>query len=189
MTKFTDYELLRLIYKHLNLTQLLGEHPELSKADVDGLFRRLANYVRSQTVPGEQFTIYVDGVSRGNPGPGGIGVVILDNQGRVLKEIAEPLSRCTNNEAEYHALLRGIQCAQKLGARELTIKSDSELMVKQLNGVYRIKSRTLLTLCREVMALLRQFAKWKAVHVSRQENTRADMLANLGCGDAEKSSV
>ena len=180
MTKPTDYELLRLIYKHLDMARLLAENPSLGKADVDGLFQRLSSHLRSQTAPGEQFTIHVDGGSRGNPGPGGIGVVILGSEGQTVEEIAEPVGRCTNNEAEYQALLRGVQRARELGARDLTIKSDSELLVKQLNGVYRIKSPNLLPLCRQVMALLRQFAKWTALHIPREENTRADMLANLG---------
>jgi ribonuclease HI len=188
MTKPTDYELLRLIYKHLNMPRLLAENPSLTKADVDGIFQRLSSHVRSQTAPGEKFTIHVDGGSRGNPGPGGIGVVILGSDGQVVEEITESIGRCTSNEAEYQALLRGIRRAKDLGARDLTIKSDSELLVKQLNGVYRIKSPNLLPLCREVMALLRQFAKWKALHIPREENTRADMLANLGIDqqDAQK---
>jgi ribonuclease HI len=96
-----------------------------------------------------------------------------------VEEISEPIARCTNNEAEYRALLCGIRRAQELGARELTVNSDSELLVKQLKGEYKVKSRNLLPLCREAMAVLRQFAKWKAVHASREENSRADMLANL----------
>ena len=179
MTKPTDYELLRLIYKHLSMPRLLAENPALSKADVDSLFQRLSHHIRSMTTPGERFTIEVDGAARGNPGPGGVGVVILGSDGQTVQEISEPLARCTNNEAEYRALLRGIHRAQELGARELTIHSDSELLVKQLKGEYKVKSRNLLPLCREAMALLRQFAKWKAVHASREENSRADMLAKL----------
>jgi len=180
MTKPTDYELLRLIYKHLNMPRLLAENPSLSKADVDGLFQRLSSHVRSQTAPGEQFTIQVDGGARGNPGPGGIGVVVLDSQGQTVDEIAESIAPCTNNEAEYQAVLRGIRRAQQLGARDLTIKSDSELLVNHLTGVYRVKSPNLLPLCRQVMTLLRQFARWRAVRIPREENTRADTLANLG---------
>ena len=180
MTKPTDYELLRLIYKHLNLPRLLAENPSLSKADVDGLFQRLSSHLRSQTAPGEQFTILVDGGARGNPGPGGIGVVVLDSGGQTVDEIAESIAPCTNNEAEYQAVLRGIRRAQQLGARALTIKSDSELLVNQLTGVYRVKSPNLLPLCRQVMSLLRQFARWRAVRIPREENTRADTLANLG---------
>ena len=180
MTKPTDYELLRLIYKRLNMARLLADNPSLSKADVDGLFQRLSSHIRSQTTPGERFTIHVDGGSRGNPGPGGLGVVILGGDGCTVEEMAEPIGRCTSNEAEYHALLRGIRRAQELGARDLTIKSDSELLVKQLSGVYRVKSPNLLPLCRQVMALLRQLAGWKVVHIPRDQNTRADMLANLG---------
>jgi len=180
MTKPTDYELLRLFYKHLGIARLLAENPALGKADVDGLFRRLSSHLQSLTAPGEQFTIHVDGASKGNPGPGGIGIVILGSDGQMVEEIGDPIPPCTNNEAEYQALLRGIRRAQELGARALTIKSDSELLVNQLNGVYKVKSPNLLPLCREVMGLLRQLARWKAVHLPREENTRADMLANLG---------
>ncbi len=186
MTKPTDYELLRLIYKHLDTSRLLKENPSVSKPDLDSLFQRLSQHIKSQTTPGDRFVIHVDGASRGNPGPGGLGVVVLDGEGQTVEEIAEPISHCTNNEAEYHALIRGIECAEKLGARDLVIKSDSELLVKQLSGVYRVKSRNLLPLCRKAMDLLRSFARWKAVHVPREENVRADMLANLGAsGESE----
>jgi ribonuclease HI len=180
MSKLTDYELLRLIYKHLSMSRLLAEHPAVTKADVDSLFQRLSHQIRTSTTPTERFILLTDGASRGNPGPAGIGVVILNSDNQVLEEIAESIGECTNNEAEYQALARGIRRAQELGARELLIKSDSELIVKQLNGVYRVKSRNLLPLCREVMTLLRGFAKWQAAHISREENARADMLANLG---------
>lgn len=190
MNKPTNYELLRLIYRHVNISRLLADNPSLAKADVDGLFQRLSHHIRSLTTPGEQFTICTDGASRGNPGPGGIGVVILGSDGQGVEEIAESVKRCTSNEAEYHALLRGIRRARQLGARDLTIKSDSELLVKQLNGAYKVKSPNLLPLCREVMAELRQLAKWKVEHAPREENSRADMLASLGIerGDADKTA-
>jgi ribonuclease HI len=124
-------------------------------------------------------TIYVDGGARGNPGPAGAGVVITDtHNGALLHEGGYFLGRATNNVAEYRGLLQGLQLASQLGATAVQIVSDSELMVKQLNGEYRVKSPDLKPLYDQVRQFLQPLKSWTIRHVRREQNKRADELAN-----------
>ncbi len=123
-------------------------------------------------------TSHIDGGSRGNPGPAGAGVVLRAGDGRPLLEAGYFLGRATNNVAEYSAFLRGVEAALDLGASCLTAFSDSELLVKQVNGQYRVKNPTLKGLHKTVMARLSKLEQWKVRHVPREMNERADELAN-----------
>lgn len=123
--------------------------------------------------------IHVDGGSRGNPGPAGAGVVISDESGAKLHEGAYFLGNQTNNSAEYQALIRGLQRAETLTARPIHIRSDSELLVRQLIGEYRVKNEALAALFAQVQMLLLRFGGWQIRHVPREQNRRADELANL----------
>lgn len=123
--------------------------------------------------------IHIDGGARGNPGPAGAGVSIHDEAGRARFEAGYFLGRMTNNKAEYHALLRSLDAAKELAADELLIHSDSELMVKQLNGEYRVKDAGLKPLFEDAFDRLREFKKYTLRHVRREQNRRADELANL----------
>ena len=123
--------------------------------------------------------IHVDGGSRGNPGPAGAGVVIRDEAGQLVYEAGYFLGRQTNNEAEYHALIRALERAGRNGAHAVTIHSDSELLVRQLTGDYQVKSPKLAPLYRQVQVLLVRTARWSVRHVRRELNERADELANL----------
>ncbi len=124
-------------------------------------------------------TIHVDGGARGNPGPAGAGVVIHSEDGNLLHESAHWLGTQTNNAAEYHALIRALQRAQRFDARKLAIYSDSELLVRQLTGEYRVKSPRLAQLHEQVQLLLIGLSRWSVKHIRREENKRADELANL----------
>jgi ribonuclease HI len=126
-----------------------------------------------------QRVIYIDGASRGNPGHAGIGVLITDQEGQVLLEITEYLGQATNNIAEYTALIRGLEEGLKTGATEVLVYSDSELIVKQLTGLYRVKNEGLIPLFRQVLQLRQKYRKFHIVHVPREKNKRADQLANL----------
>ncbi len=126
---------------------------------------------------GRPVTIRVDGASRGNPGPAGIGVVV-EADGAPLAEVWEYLGETTNNVAEYRALLRGLDEAQKLSPGEIVVLSDSELLVRQLTGVYKVKAAHLKALNAEAGARLRAFPAARILHVRREENRRADLLAN-----------
>ena len=122
--------------------------------------------------------VHVDGGARGNPGPAAIGVVVSDCDGEVLDEVAEPIGVATNNVAEYRALLRGVERAAALGAREAEFVNDSELVAKQLNGLYKVKHPAMKPLYEEAVTALRGFERWKIRSVPRAQNARADALVN-----------
>ena len=124
-----------------------------------------------------EVTVCFDGASRGNPGQAAIGVVVLKG-GRPIREIGERIGTTTNNIAEYRALLRGLEEAAALGARTVRIQSDSELVVRQLSGQYKVRSPTLAPLHRQALARMRQFERVSVVHVPREQNEDADALAN-----------
>lgn len=124
--------------------------------------------------------IYSDGASKGNPGDAGIGVVISDEKGRVIREVAEYIGKQTNNVAEYSALIRGLKEAADLGATQVAICTDSELLARQLTGVYKVKAPNLKPLFEQAVMILRAFERVTISHVVRELNKRADELANEG---------
>jgi ribonuclease HI len=121
-----------------------------------------------------------DGASRGNPGPAGAGVSITTPDGTVVAEIAEGLGEATNNVAEYTAVILGLERAKALGAREVLLRSDSQLLVYQLTGRYRVKTPHLQPLHRKVRTLAAGFGTIRFEHVRRELNVEADRLANAG---------
>jgi len=125
-------------------------------------------------------TIYCDGASRGNPGHAGIGYLIYDSEGNVLKEESDYLGQATNNVAEYTALIRSLQDSLKLGAGRVRVCSDSELMVKQIKGEYKVKSPGLEPLFRQAKGLIARFDSFGIEHIPRDKNKLADQLANKG---------
>jgi ribonuclease HI len=133
-----------------------------------------------------KLTVNVDGGARGNPGPAAIGAVVRDADGEVIEERGERIGAATNNVAEYRALLLGIARAAELGADELELVGDSELIVRQVEGRYKVKDATLRKLHDEVKRALRPFGgRWVIRHVRRAENAEADRLVNVALdGDA-----
>jgi ribonuclease HI len=131
----------------------------------------------------------VDGASRGNPGEAGCGAVILDENGAVVQELSRYLDRTTNNVAEYKGLLMGLEALLPLGAKKIVVKSDSQLLVRPLNGEYRVKDEKLKVLFERAKSLLHQFESCRIVHVRREMNKLADRLANRGIDDAAKRKV
>lgn len=125
-----------------------------------------------------KLVINVDGGARGNPGPAAIGVVVSDADGNVLDQLAEPIGHATNNVAEYRALLRGIEWARDLGADQLEIVGDSELVARQLTGAYKVKHASMKPLHAEAVAALGSFQSWSIRTVPRELNARADALVN-----------
>ena len=126
----------------------------------------------------EKLLLYVDGASRGNPGKSGIGVVIYDDNGVVIKQIKQYLGKVTNNVAEYMALVYGLQEGLILRAKRLVVHTDSELVAKQLAGSYRVKDNVLKMLYRQVEHLKGAFERVEIKHIPREENREADNLAN-----------
>lgn len=131
--------------------------------------------------------IHIDGGARGNPGPAGAGVVIANDAGRSLHEAGYFLGRQTNNAAEYQALILALERAARLADPHLTIYSDSELLVHQITGQYRVKSRNLIGYVEQAQSLLLRFDSWTIRHVRREGNQRADQLANIAM-DGERDA-
>jgi len=131
-------------------------------------------------------TAYIDGGARGNPGPAGYGVYIQDPGGGVLDELHGGLGIATNNVAEYNGLLAALRWAADHGHRELHIRADSELLVKQMRGEYRVKHEGLKPLFLQACALIRRIGDVTFEHVRREFNKDADRLSNLGMDESER---
>jgi ribonuclease HI len=152
------------------------ERFDLSREELQEIFQEVADYCGERE---EGFwRLFCDGASRGNPGPAGAGAALFDPRGEVKAQLARYLGETTNNVAEYQALILGLQEAARLRARKLQVFADSELLVRQLNGQYRVKSPHLLPLWRLVKDELQNFATYTISHVPRAENRLADELAN-----------
>ncbi|MCM8781999.1 MAG: ribonuclease HI family protein [Candidatus Omnitrophica bacterium] len=122
--------------------------------------------------------IFIDGASRGNPGPAGLGVVIKDEARNIIKEFYKYIGNATNNIAEYNALVYGLQEAHMLGVEEIILNLDSELVAQQLKGEFRVKDPQIKLLFDQAIHLINGFKKFKINHISREENKEADKLAN-----------
>ncbi len=126
----------------------------------------------------ERLVIYVDGASRGNPGSAGVGIIVYDDKKNILRKVRQYLGKTTNNVAEYVALIYGLQEGLLLRSEYLTIYMDSELVVKQMDGRYRIKNELLKIFSKQVEHLREGFEKVEIKYVGREENREADKLAN-----------
>lgn len=127
--------------------------------------------------PDETWILNTDGAARGNPGPAGAGAVLRNAAGEIVSEVSESLGVATNNEAEYMGLIRGLEAALEQDCYRLKIRLDSELVVRQIKGEYRVKNERLKPLYDRAMGLLRQFSAYDIFHVRRAENAEADKLA------------
>lgn len=127
---------------------------------------------------GKRFIFYIDGASRGNPGKAGAGVVVCNGKGEVIKEKKVYLGQATNNVAEYRAFLLALQEACALRAREIEVYTDSELLVRQWNGRYRVRNPRLISLFEQARALCWRLEGCCVTYIPREQNKRADQLAN-----------
>ena len=132
---------------------------------------------------GRTLQLFSDGASRGNPGQAGAGIAVLDEEGYELVGTGKYLGHCTNNEAEYRALLFGLAKCGEFGRGKIKVHLDSELIVKQIRGDYRVKHPNLKPLFQEAMRKLSDFASFSITHVRREKNSRADELANQAIDD------
>ena len=123
------------------------------------------------------FTAHTDGASKGNPGPAAIGFTI-EKDGEILEKYCEYIGKATNNIAEYKALIAAIKRMKTFKATDVIIYSDSELTVKQINGIYKVKNKGLKPLFSEVMRISKEFDSFRVIHVPRGRNSKADSLAN-----------
>jgi ribonuclease HI len=132
-----------------------------------------------------KLTVNVDGGARGNPGPAAVGVVVRDEDGELVGKRAERIGEATNNVAEYRALLLGVGTAIELGATEVELVGDSELIVRQVEGRYKVKDATLRELHSEATRVLATLDSWSIRHVKRAENADADRLVNAALDGAD----
>ena len=130
------------------------------------------------------FNLFTDGACRGNPGQGGAGAVLVDEKGHIFATAKNSLGLCTNNIAEYRALILGLEEALKRRCRRLHIFLDSELLVNQINGKYKVKNENLKVLMHDVKKLLSDFDSYTVEHVARSKNHIADRLANEAIDEA-----
>jgi ribonuclease HI len=188
-------ELLRAVYEAVDWGRLYQAHPELERREVDELFQELRALVGespadapepSRSLAGEEAYLYTDGASRGNPGPAGIGVVLKTPAGETVLAYGAAAGRTTNNVAEYRAVIEGLEKALELGAARVRLFSDSELLVRQLQGTYKVRNAGLRPLFDEVTALLARFSDRQVRHVPREQNAEADALATKAAKTARR---
>jgi len=180
-------EVLRFISQHEALPQVEEAFPDYSLSEIKDSLAALASKVSPEssgapsTVGSKsgRITLKSDGGSRGNPGPSGAGWVLFDSSGKVVATGNEFLGKRTNNEAEYAAALLGLQSVLELGYTEVDLRLDSELLVKQIKGIYRVKKPHLKPLHEQVCILLKKFDDSTVEHVYRDQNKEADEQANI----------
>ena len=134
----------------------------------------------------KEIIFFIDGASQGNPGHSGIGIVAVDTRGKFIKEISEYIGEATNNVAEYTALNFALAEALILNSKNISIKSDSELLVKQLNGEYKVKSNNIKSLYLQAKHLIEGFNNVKVSYIQRTKNKEADRLAKLAIRKRKK---
>jgi ribonuclease HI len=183
----TREAVLSYLAQTLSVSKTLKRFPALKPKDLQEILERCARLTSkgeptpsvSPAAPGlAEISIHADGASRGNPGEAGAGVVIADERGQTLKEWKSYLGLTTNNVAEYRALLLALEKASALRAERVIINMDSELVVRQVLGEYKVREAHLKPLYQKALELLGGFPKYRIRHVPREENRRADQLAN-----------
>ncbi|CAG1022246.1 Bifunctional protein [Patescibacteria group bacterium] len=205
MGNLSPQEFLSLISKYLDTERLIRENPSVTREMLDTLFQEILKMEKAKEpadtcVPHRdiphrgqkgfgELIIHTDGASRGNPGKAGIGVAIFNEDYQLVEDVSRFIGETTNNVAEYQAMILAAQKAIAYHAKKVNFKTDSELLVRQLNGVYRVKSPNILSLYNELTKLLNKIPAWKIHHVRREENVIADTLANRGIDSSAQHSV
>jgi len=200
-----DRELLKAVYKAIAWDDLYRLAPDAKREQVEDLFRRLHEALprvkaqqpadapaparaKAAAGPVRKVILNCDGACSGNPGPAGIGMVLSAEDETELQAWGEAIGHATNNVAEYRALIAGLRRALEIGAREIQVRSDSELLVCQITGRYRVKNAALKELHAEAVSLLTQFEGWRAAYVAREENAHADKLAGTAVKESKSAS-
>lgn len=204
MEKPSPADVLRFMAREESFALTLDEFPALERGDLASLLESVAQVYAAKErtaleaarrkaaatparprpvhrVEGgvhEKLRVYSDGAARGNPGPAGAGAVLVAPDGTVVERLGRFLGRNTNNYAEYMGLILGLERARELGARQIEVMADSELMIRQLGGRYKVKAENLKPLYAEAMALLRAFDEVQLRHVPREQNQDADEMSN-----------
>jgi len=183
MARPSPAEVLRFIAENESFERTLAAFPDLGLDDLRGLLRAVARAAvqreaEARGIDTSRLRVFCDGAARGNPGPAGAGAVLYTPDGRLVERLGRYLGRQTNNHAEYQGLILGLERALELGAREVEVYADSELMVRQLLGEYRVRAEGLLPLWRRARELLARFDRARIAHVPRERNAEADEMSN-----------
>jgi ribonuclease HI len=183
----SEANVLRYLAQTMSVNKTLKRFPSLKPQDLQKILLRSTrraeeNQNQPPVLPNAndlpEFVIHADGACRGNPGEAGIGVILADSEGRTIKEMKSFIGMATNNAAEYRAVILGLEKALELGAGSVILYLDSELVVRQIHGEYRVRETTLKPLHQKALDLLQKFSRYVLHHVPREENRRADQLAN-----------
>jgi len=181
-----DSDLLMALARKLDVDAVLREHG-VHREDLQAALLHAASVLASsEEKPAAEaaFTLYTDGAARGNPGPAGAGFVIYQD-GRMLESQAQYLGETTNNQAEYNALILGLTRLTEIGAARVKVRADSELMVKQMKGEYKVKNPGLIKLVISAQKLARGFKKFSIEHIPREQNQEADRMSNRAIDEFE----
>jgi ribonuclease HI len=180
----TPAQLLLAIAEHETLEKTCAAVQGLTREAAQKLLRGAARQLQQENLPlrekgaGRTVRVYSDGAARGNPGPAGAGAVLTDAAGNVIARLGRYLGKQTNNVAEYEGLLLGLKHARELGYREVEVRADSQLLIRQLKGEYAVRHAGLKPLHAEALRLLRSFDRYDLQHVPREENALADEMSN-----------
>jgi ribonuclease HI len=183
----TSAQLLLAIAEHETLEKTCAAVPGLTREAAREMLRASARQLQQEKLPpperkapeaGRTVRVYSDGAARGNPGPAGAGAVLTDAAGNVIARLGRYLGKQTNNVAEYEGLLLGLKHARELGYREVEVRADSQLLIRQLKGEYAVRHAGLKPLHAEALRLLRGFDRYHLQHVPREENALADEMSN-----------
>ncbi len=196
MRNMSPQELVSLILKYLDTERLIKENPSVTREMIDAFLQEIVKIKKGEEGVNPCLThtdvqsrgrkslskliIHTDGASRGNPGKAGIGVAIFNEEYQLVEDVCRFIGEATNNVAEYQAMILAAQKAATYNVKEVIFRTDSELLVRQLNGAYRVKSANIVPLYNELTKLLAKIPSWKIQHVRREENVIADTLANRG---------
>lgn len=177
-------EFLDKLQKHLKLKELLSDSPGTSEGDVKKFFKKIRKSLgilddkAADKIAESELILYTDGAARGNPGPAAVGCVLKKGDGTDLQKLSKVIGVATNNIAEYQALIYGLDLAIEFNPEKLNIYSDSELLVKQMKGEYKVKNEELKELKEIVLVKLQNINSYTITHIMRELNSEADALAN-----------
>ena len=181
----TPAQLLLAIAEHETLEKSRAALQGLTREAAEKLLRGAARQLqqekppeRKKAAPAHSVIVYSDGAARGNPGPAGAGAVLVDHAGNVVARLGRFLGKQTNNFAEYQGLLLGLKHAKELGYRQVEVRADSQLLIRQLKGEYAVRHAGLKPLHAEALRLLHTFDAYQLEHVPREENALADEMSN-----------
>lgn len=183
-TKIPCELILELLASGHSFKEICEEFPKLTEEDIQATLSYALGLMKREVaplpLPKKRLFLYIDGASRGNPGPAGVGVIIYDEKKKLVDELCEYIGKTTNNVAEYRALLIALERARSLGAETLIIYSDCELLIRQMAGEYRVKDKTLRNFYQRARGNLKNFRRVDIRYIARERNKRADRLANKG---------